>query len=71
MDWTGKGTAASDGVAARAKKNGLTNDQQMWRDSGALSRQEIARMNRGRNGGAPKIAPTQKNNNEKKFFGLF
>merc|ERR1711871_1342301 len=35
LNWGGgKG---GDDLSARAKKNGLTNDQQMWRDSGALS----------------------------------
>merc|ERR1719261_2324825 len=53
------GGAKGDDLAARAKKNGLSNDQQMWRDSGALSQQEIKRMNSGRRmmGAAPKITP--------------
>lgn len=55
-------------VKTRAAKNGISQDAQMWRDSGALSRQEVARMNKGRRGGAPKIQDAQK---EKKFFGLF
>merc|ERR1711968_184685 len=59
-----------DDLTARAKKNGLTNDQQMWRDSSALTANEIARMNRSRGGGAPKINTEQKEK-EKKFFGLF
>merc|ERR1719214_484133 len=51
----GGGAKGGDDLSARAKKNGLTNDQQMWRDSGALSAAEIARMNRSRGSGAPKI----------------
>merc|ERR1719456_1850560 len=35
LNWGGG--AKGDDLAARAKRNGLTNDQQMWRDSGALS----------------------------------
>ena len=66
LNWGGG--AKGDDLAARAKRNGLTNDQQMWRDSGALTANEIARMNRSRGGGAPKINTEQK---EKKFFGLF
>jgi len=69
LDWTGRGDKAGDGVAARAKKNGISNDQQMWRDSGALSPAEIARMKRAR-GGAPKIQVAGQKE-EKKFFGLF
>merc|ERR1711968_243598 len=67
LNWGG-GAKGGDDLTARAKKNGLTNDQQMWRDSGALTANEIARMNRSRGGGAPKINTEQK---EKKFFGLF
>merc|ERR1719451_5608 len=48
LNWGGG--AKGDDLAVRAKKNGLSADQQMWRDSGALSQQEIARMNRGRAG---------------------
>lgn len=81
LDWTGKG-ASGDSIAARAKKNGLNADQQMWRDSGALSQAEIQRMNKQRDrkknmfGGGPKIqggragaAPPAPE--KKKFFGLF
>ena len=68
LNWGGG--AKGDDLAARAKKNGLTNDQQMWRDSGALTANEIARMNRSRGGGAPKIG-TGSEQKEKKFFGLF
>jgi len=64
LDWSGKGSQG-DGVAARAKKNGISNDQQMWRDAGALSVAEA----RKRRGGAPKIGV--KGQPEKKFFGLF
>ena len=67
LNWGG-GAKGGDDLTARAKKNGLTNDQQMWRDSGALTANEIARMNRSRGGGATKINTEQK---EKKFFGLF
>ena len=71
LNWGGG--AKGDDLAARAKKNGLTNDQQMWRDSGALSQQEIKRMNSGRRmmGAAPKITPAGQKAPEKKFFGLF
>jgi len=68
LNWGGG--AKGDDLAARAKKNGLTNDQQMWRDSGALTANEIARMNRSRGGGAPKIGAGSEQK-EKKFFGLF
>jgi len=71
LNWGGG--AKGDDLAARAKRNGLTNDQQMWRDSGALSQQEIKRMNSGRRmmGAAPKITPGGQKAPEKKFFGLF
>mmetsp|Transcript_20868 Transcript_20868/g.54374 ORF Transcript_20868/g.54374 Transcript_20868/m.54374 type:complete len:237 (+) Transcript_20868:200-910(+) len=71
LNWGGG--AKGDDLAARAKKNGLTNDQQMWRDSGALSQQEIKRMNSGRRmmGAAPKINTGGQKAPEKKFFGLF
>ena len=45
LNWGGG--AKGDDLAARAKRNGLTNDQQLWRDSGALSQQEIKRMELG------------------------
>lgn len=64
VDWTGKG-GKGDGVAARAKKNGISADQQMWRDAGALSVEQA----RKRRGGAPKLNTVAKQ--EKKFFGLF
>jgi hypothetical protein len=72
LNWGG-GAKGGDDLSARAKKNGLTNDQQMWRDSGALSQQEIKRMNSGRRmmGAAPKITPGGQKAPEKKFFGLF
>ena len=69
LNWGGG--AKGDDLAARAKKNGLTNDQQMWRDSGALSANEIARMNRSRGSGAPKIGVPGQEQKEKKFFGIF
>uniref|UniRef100_A0A7S3JQ05 Uncharacterized protein n=1 Tax=Aureoumbra lagunensis TaxID=44058 RepID=A0A7S3JQ05_9STRA len=59
-DWTGK---QDESLAKRAKKNGISNDMQMWRDAGALSPEEA----RKRRGGAPKL----NDKTEKKFFGLF
>ena len=70
LNWGG-GAKGGDDLSARAKKNGLTNDQQMWRDSGALSANEIARMNRSRGSGAPKIGVPGQEQKEKKFFGIF
>ena len=70
LNWGG-GAKGGDDLSARAKKNGLTNDQQMWRDSGALSANEIARMNRSRGSGAPKIGVPGQAQKEKKFFGIF
>ena len=70
LNWGG-GAKGGDDLTARAKKNGLTNDQQMWRDSGALSAAEIARMNRSRGSGAPKIGVPGQEQKEKKFFGIF
>ena len=67
LNWGG-GAKGGDDLTARAKKNGLTNDQQMWRDSGALTANEIARMNRSRGGARRSVNTEQK---EKKFFGLF
>ncbi|KAJ8602455.1 hypothetical protein CTAYLR_001285 [Chrysophaeum taylorii] len=64
LDWTGNGAKQDNGVAARAKRNGISADQQMWRDAGAMSVEEA----RKRRGGAPKIASGEP---EKKFFGLF
>ena len=71
LDWTGRGArsgggkeAGSDGVAGRARKNGISADQQMWRDSGALGKKEIERLQK-RGSQANINAP------EKKFFGLF
>ena len=60
-DWTGKGGKTTD----RAKKNGISNDQQMWRDAGALSPAEIRKLRAQGNG--PKLGEPEK----KKFFGLF
>ena len=72
MDWTGCGARGGDGkatgsgVSERARKNGISNDAQMWRDAGALSPEEA----RKRRGGAPKI-DVGGGKPEKKFFGLF
>lgn len=57
-DWTGKQAAAAD---ARAKKNGISRDMQMWRDAGALSPEEARKRGKASKLGEP----------EKKFFGLF
>ncbi|KAJ8600450.1 hypothetical protein CTAYLR_001436 [Chrysophaeum taylorii] len=57
-DWTGKAAIEAD---KRAKKNGITRDQQMWRDAGALSPEQARRL-----GKSPKL-----NQEPKKFFGLF
>ena len=65
LNWGG-GKKGGDELADRAKKNGISTDAQMWRDSGALSQQEIAKMNRGRGSGAPKIGEEKK-----KLFGIF
>jgi hypothetical protein len=54
-------------VVGRAKKNGISNDQQMWRDSGALTPAEIAKMKRN----APKIVGKNPPAEKKGFFGLF
>jgi len=64
INWTGKG-GVGDSVAARAKKNGISNDQQMWRDAGALSVEEARKLR----GGAPKIGAAAAE--KKKIFGLF
>ena len=53
-----------EGVAERAKKNGISADQQMWRDSGALGKKDIAKM-------AKRGSQANINAPEKKFFGLF
>ena len=71
LDWTGKG-ATGDSVAGRAKKNGISNDQQMWRDAGALTPEQIRRQR----GGQPKLKFGQQANGaaappKKKLFGLF
>mmetsp|Transcript_8043 Transcript_8043/g.20863 ORF Transcript_8043/g.20863 Transcript_8043/m.20863 type:complete len:96 (+) Transcript_8043:537-824(+) len=58
-NWTGK-----EKTTARAKKNGISNDQQMWRDAGALSPEEIRKR-----GKADKL--NSSGAGEKKFFGLF
>ena len=70
VDWTGRGARAGDGkaaggtVASRAARNGISADQQMWRDSGALGKKEIDKMRK--RGSQANI-----NQPEKKFFGLF
>ena len=77
LDWTGRGARTGggaqagtrDGVVARAKANGLSRDQQMWRDAGALSQKQINSQKRW--GGAPKIDVNAAKKPEKKFFGLF
>ena len=77
LDWTGRGARAGGGAQAgtrddlvnRAKANGLSRDQQMWRDAGALSQKQINSQKRW--GGAPKIDVNQAKKPEKKFFGLF
>ena len=77
LDWTGRGARTGggaqagtrDGVVARAKANGLSRDQQMWRDAGALSQKQINAQKRW--GGAPKIDVNGAKKPEKKFFGLF
>ena len=63
INWSGKG-ASGDDLAARAKKNGVSADQQMWRDSGALGKKDIEKMRK--RGSQANI-----NQPEKKFFGLF
>ena len=55
---------SKEGVAERAKKNGISADQQMWRDSGALGKKDIAKM-------AKRGSQANINAPEKKFFGLF
>jgi hypothetical protein len=62
VDWTGRGARSGggaeagsrDGVAARAAKNGISADMQMWRDAGAVDAKKLERNRWGR-GGAPKI----------------
>jgi hypothetical protein len=52
LDWTGKGErGGKDTIGARAAKNGISNDQQMWRDAGALTEKQA--LKRAKN--APKI----------------
>mmetsp|Transcript_19601 Transcript_19601/g.67527 ORF Transcript_19601/g.67527 Transcript_19601/m.67527 type:complete len:236 (-) Transcript_19601:71-778(-) len=66
IDWTGKGEGGQ--VQDRAKANKISNDEQMWRDAGALSPAEIKKMASKRGGNkAPVIGEEPK----KKFFGLF
>ena len=61
---------AGDGVSARAQKNGISADMQMWRDAGAVDPKKL-QANRWGRGGAPKIDVAKAKQPEKKFFGLF
>ena len=61
---------AGDGVSARAQKNGISADMQMWRDAGAVDPKKL-QQNRWGRGGAPKIDVAKAKQPEKKFFGLF
>jgi len=77
LDWgggarSGGGAQAGtrDGLQARAQKNGISNDAQMWRDAGALSVEQAKKRANSRWGGPSKIDTDQKPP-EKKFFGLF
>merc|ERR1712025_530035 len=62
LDWTGRGArsgggaeaGSKDGVTARAQKNGISADMQMWRDAGAVDPKKL-QQNRWGRGGAPKI----------------
>ena len=78
LDWTGRGARSGggaeagsrDGVSARAQKNGISADMQMWRDAGAVDPKKL-QQNRWGRGGAPKIDVAKAKQPEKKFFGLF
>ena len=78
LDWTGRGArsgggaeaGSKDGVTARAQKNGISADMQMWRDAGAVDPKKL-QANRWGRGGAPKIDVAKAKAPEKKFFGLF
>ena len=78
LDWTGRGArsgggaeaGSKDGVTARAQKNGISADMQMWRDAGAVDPKKLQQNQWGR-GGAPKIDVAKAKQPEKKFFGLF
>jgi hypothetical protein len=64
LDWTGLGARGNkDTVGARAAKNGISKDQQMWRDAGALSEKEIRAKN------APKINFGEVKEKAGGFFG--
>ncbi|KAJ8609418.1 hypothetical protein CTAYLR_009095 [Chrysophaeum taylorii] len=63
VDWTGKG-GDGDKVAERARKNGISADQQMWRDAGALS---VAQAKKTKTAKLSSAGGDQK----KIFFGLF
>ena len=58
------------GDGARAQKNGISADMQMWRDAGAVDPKKL-QQNRWGRGGAPKIDVAKAKQPEKKFFGLF
>jgi hypothetical protein len=70
LDWTGKGSRdkTQNTVANRAAKNGISQDQQMWRDSGALSDREIRAMSQKKRG-APKINVGDDKEKAGGFFG--
>ena len=59
LNWGG-GAKGGDDLTARAKKNGSTNDRQMWRDSGALTANEIAHEPVARRRRWPRSATEQK-----------
>ena len=64
LDWIGLGAHGNkDTVGARAAKNGISKDQQMWRDAGALSEKEIRAKN------APKINFGEVKEKAGGFFG--
>jgi len=63
LDWTGKGNG-QDSVAKRAAKNGISQDQQMWRDAGALTKEQAMKR-----GNAPKVSFNGKTEEKKGFFG--
>ena len=58
LDWTGRGARSGggaeagsrDGVSARAQKNGISADMQMWRDAGAVDPKKLQQNRWGRGG---------------------
>ena len=58
------GGKKQEDVKVRAAKNGISADQQMWRDSGALGKKDLEKLRK--RGSQANI-----NQPEKKFFGLF